>query len=252
MEALGRVAASTVATVATFVLVPGAGSDSWYWHLVVPELQAAGHETVAVDLPCSDDSAGLLEYADIVVDAIGDRRDVVVVAQSMGGLTAPVVADRVPAVRLIVLVAAMVPKPGETGGEWWDNTGQAQARREQAGRDGRDIDGEFDPVAEFLHDVPADVIAAGWEHVRDQSDAPFMTPWPLDAWPDVSTRFVLPTNDRFFPADFQRPVVRERLGIEPDEIATGHLPALAVPQELAAMLLRYEAETRARAERDAG
>lgn len=229
---------------ATFVLIPGAGSDSWYWHLVVPELEAAGHNTIAVDLPCEDEFAGLAEYTDIVVHAVGDRDDVVVVAQSMGGLTAPLVADRVPAVRLIVLVAAMVPKPGETGGDWWDNTGSGQARREQAERDGRNIDGEFDSVEEFLHDVPADVIAAGWDHITEQSDAPFAAPWPLDAWPDVTTRFVLGRNDRFFPAEFQRRVVSERLGIEPDEIDTGHLPALAKPKELAEMLLRYEAETR--------
>lgn len=226
---------------ATFVLIPGAGSDSWYWHLVVPELVAAGHDTISIDLPCADDSAGLAEYTDIVVAAIGARDDVVLVAQSLGGLTAPLVADRVPSVRLIVLVAAMVPKPGERGAEWWENTGSSQARREQADRDGRDIDGEFDPVAEFLHDVPADVVAAGWDHVSDQSETPFATPWPLDAWPAVPTRFVLGRNDRFFPVDFLRGVVRDRLGIEPDEIDSGHLPALAKPKELAALLLRYEA-----------
>lgn len=227
---------------ATFALIPGAGSDSWYWHLVVPELEAAGHDTIAVDLPCTDDSASFAEYAAVVVDAIGDRDDVVIVAQSMGGFTAPLVADRVPAVKLIVLVAAMVPVPGESGGEWWDNTGQSRARAEQAERDGRTIDGGFDPVQEFLHDVPADIVAAGWDHVSEQSDAPFADPWPLDAWPDVPTRFVLGSNDRFFPADFQRRVVRGRLGIEPDEIDTGHLPALAKPRELAALLLRYESE----------
>jgi len=43
---------------ATYVLIPGAGSDSWYWHLIVPELAARGHEVVAVDLPCDDDTAG--------------------------------------------------------------------------------------------------------------------------------------------------------------------------------------------------
>lgn len=28
---------------ATFVLVPGAGGQAWYWHRVVPELEARGH-----------------------------------------------------------------------------------------------------------------------------------------------------------------------------------------------------------------
>jgi pimeloyl-ACP methyl ester carboxylesterase len=228
--------------VTTFALIHGAGSDGWYWHLVEPELRAAGHETIAVDLPCDDDSAGLDDYVDVVVNAVAGRDDVVVVAQSMGGFVAPLVADRVPATRLIVLVAAMVPAPGETGNDWWANTGSQAARREQAIRDGRDVDGDFDEVAEFLHDVDPALVEEGWDHVKEQSDTPFQTPWPLPAWPDVPTRFVLATKDRFFPPDFQRRVVRERLGIEPDEIDTGHLPALARPHELAAMLLRYERE----------
>jgi pimeloyl-ACP methyl ester carboxylesterase len=227
----------------TFALIHGAGSDGWYWHLVEPLLQDAGHETIAVDLPCDDDAAGLDDYVDVVVDAVDGREDVVVVGQSMGGFVAPLVAARVPAARLIVLVAAMVPAPGETGNDWWTNTGSQAARREQALRDGRDIEGGFDPVAEFLHDVDPDLIEAGWAHVKEQSDTPFRTPWPLPAWPEVPTRFVLATRDRFFPADFQRRVVRERLGIEPDEIDTGHLPAFVRPNELSALLLRYERET---------
>lgn len=229
---------------ATFALIPGAGSDSWYWHLVIPRLEAAGRDVVAVDLPIADDTAGLDAYTAVVVDAIGDRGDVIVVAQSMGGLTAPLVADRVPATRLIVLVAAMVPVPGETGGEWWENTGSEAARREQAERDGRDPDGEFDPVAEFLHDVDPAIVEEGWAHVGEQSSRPFDDPWPLAAWPDVPTRFVLGARDRLFPPDFQRRVVGERLGLVPDEIDSGHCPALARPAELSDLLLRYEADTR--------
>ena len=112
---------------ATFVLLPGAGSDSWYWHLVVPDLEAAGHDVVAVDLPVTDDTAGFPEYADCVVDAIGDRRDLVLVAQSLSGFVAPLVCERVP-VDLMILLAAMVPRPGESGGDWWINTGHAEAR----------------------------------------------------------------------------------------------------------------------------
>jgi pimeloyl-ACP methyl ester carboxylesterase len=214
---------------ATYVLIPGAGSDSWYWHLVTPELRARGHDVVTMNLPCDDDSAGLAEYTDVVVDAIGDRTDLVLVAQSLGGFTAPLVCDRVP-VDLMVLVAAMVPCPGETGGEWWVNTRHAEAR----GPDASD-----DPVVMFLHDVPEDVAAESAAHVRMQSGTPFELPWPRDSWPDVPTRFLLCRDDRFFPAEFQRRVVRERLGIVPDEMDGGHLPALSRPQELAARLDAY-------------
>lgn len=224
---------------ATYVLIHGAGSDSWYWHLVVPELRDGGHDVVAVDLPSDDDSAGLAEYTDTVVDAIGDRTGLVVVAQSMAGFTAPLVCDRVP-VSLMVLVAAMVPLPGESPGDWWANTGHEQARREQAERDGRPTDGEFDVVAEFFHDLAPHVVAEALARgERKQSGTPFEKPWPLETWPDVPTRFLLCRDDRFFPADFMRRVVRERLGITPDEMDGGHLPALSRPRELAERLEAY-------------
>lgn len=216
---------------ATFVLIPGAGSTAWYWHLVGPELAARGHDVVAVDLPCDDDSAGFTEYADTVVRAIADRTDLVLVAQSLAGFTAPLVGDRV-GVDLIVLVAAMVPTPGESAGDWWANTGHEQAQREQAKIEGRDPDDD-DPATLFLHDLPPALIAESLHAVRDQSGTPFAAPWPLAAWPDVPTRFLLCRDDRFFPATFQRRVVRERLGIVPDEMDGGHLPALSRPQELA-------------------
>jgi pimeloyl-ACP methyl ester carboxylesterase len=63
---------------ATYVLVHGAGgSDSWYWHRVVPELRALGHDVVAPDLPIDDAKAGLNEFADVVVGAIGPRTDLI-------------------------------------------------------------------------------------------------------------------------------------------------------------------------------
>lgn len=224
---------------ATYVLIHGAGSDSWYWHLVAPELERRGHEVVAVDLPCDDDSAGLEQYADTVVEAVGDRRDVILVAQSLGGFTAPLVCERVP-VKLLVLVAAIVPAPQESPGDWWANTGWEAARREDAGGAGRSIDADLDVEAEFFHDVPSEVtVQAMARGAREQSGTPFQKPWPLATWPDVPTRFLLCRDDRFFPAEFQRRVVRERLGIVADEIAGGHLPALSRPKELVERLEAY-------------
>src|SRR5437764_8860329 len=104
----------------TFVLIPGAGGSAWYWSRVVPLLQADGHEAIAVDLPGDDEKAGLTEYAALVRRAIGGRADVTLVAQSLGGFTAALVADQVQA---LVFVNAMIPNPGETAGAWWANTG---------------------------------------------------------------------------------------------------------------------------------
>jgi pimeloyl-ACP methyl ester carboxylesterase len=94
-----RRGASSCSRVATYVLIHGAGDDSFHWHRLVPELTRRGHEVVAPDLPCDDDRAGFAQYAQTVLAALGgspDRNDLVVVAQSLAGFTAPLVCDRIP------------------------------------------------------------------------------------------------------------------------------------------------------------
>ncbi|HTF50884.1 MAG TPA: alpha/beta hydrolase [Pseudonocardia sp.] len=221
----------------TFVLIHGGGDVGWYWHLVEAELRALGHDVVAPDLPSEDDSAGLTEYADAVVAAVGDRRQLVVVGHSLGGFTAPLVADRLP-VDVLVLVAGMVASPGEAPGDWWENTGYADAVREQAARDGG-VTGNDDPYVSFYHDVPRELAEQALSKERGQSGTPMGAPWPLDKWPSVPTKYVLCTEDRFFPAAFSRRVVAERLNITPDEIDAGHCVALSRPRELAAILTGY-------------
>jgi len=222
----------------TFVLIHGAGDVGWYWHLVEAELRARGHDTVAPDLPADDDSATLTDYADAVIDAVGDHRDLAVVGQSFGGFTAPLVADRLRA-GVLVLVAGMIPAPGEPPADWWSNTGYGEAVRAQAARDGG-LTGHEDPYVSFYHDVPRELAEqANSRGSVHPSGAAMDAPWPLAAWPDVPTRFVLCDQDRFFPPDFFRRLVPERLGIAPDEIAAGHCVALSRPRELADLLTGY-------------
>jgi len=214
---------------ASYVLIHGAGDVAWYWHLVEADLRRRGHDVVAPDLPCDDESAGLAEYAETVVSAIDNRSDLVVVAQSFGGYTAPLVCARVPA-DLFVFVAGMIPSPGETAEEMFANTGY----RQETQADPSDL-------AVFYHDVPPDLAAEALARGRNQSAKPGREPWPLAAWPEVPTRYLLCRNDRLFPAAWTRRVVRDRLGIAPDEIDSGHSPALSRPAELADRLEGYRA-----------
>jgi hypothetical protein len=222
---------------ATFVLIHGAGDVGWYWHLLEPELRQRGHEVVAPDLPCDDDTASLLDYADAAVDAIADRRDLIVVGQSYGGFTAPLVADRL-AADALVFVAGMVPVAGEKPADWWDNTGYRQAVDEQARRDGG-LTGNDDPFVAYYHDVPRPLAEEALSKARSESEIAYNSPWPLDVLPAVPTSFVVCTEDRFFPAAFMRRVADERLGVAPDEIAAGHCVALSRPLELADLLDSY-------------
>jgi pimeloyl-ACP methyl ester carboxylesterase len=225
----------------TFVLIPGAGGSVWYWHLVEAQLRARRHHVVAVSLPAADDTAGLREYADAVVRAIGDlgQTNVVLVAQSLAGFTVPLVCQRVP-VSLVVLVNAMIPESGETPGDWWRHTGYAEAKRQKNVRDDRPADAQFDPLIDFFHDVPRRVVnEALAKGPPRQSDTVFTTPCAFDRWPDVPTRVLVARDDRFFPAEFQRRVAQERLGITPDEMPGGHLVGLSRPRELAERLDAY-------------
>ena len=207
---------------ATFALVHGGGGSAWDWHLVEPELRKRGHEAVAVDLPCEDPAAGWTEYADAIVDAVGGRSAVIVVGHSLGGFTAPLVCARIPT-RLLVLVAAMVPSPGELLDEWWTNAGYE--------------DSGLDDV--FYHDVPPTLAAEAQRRERDEASKALREPWPLDAWPRTVTKYVLCRDDRMFTAVWARRHARERLGIEADEIDGGHYVTLSRPLELAARLAAY-------------
>jgi pimeloyl-ACP methyl ester carboxylesterase len=226
------------ASMATFVLIHGAGDSAWFWHLVEPQLRERGQDVVTTDLPCEDDSAGLAEYADTVVDAIGHRGNLVLVAQSYGGFTAPLVCERVP-VDLMVLVAGMVPAPGEAANDYWANTGWQPAKLDRVEQPEGMSREDAESIATFYHDVAPELAVEALQRARGQSETPGKEPWPLDAWPEVPTRFLLCRNDRLFPPDWMRRVVKDRLGITPDEIDGSHCVALSRPKELTDRLTAY-------------
>jgi pimeloyl-ACP methyl ester carboxylesterase len=208
--------------VATFALIHGGGGSAWDWHLVAPELRERGHEPVAVDLPCENESADWWAYAEAVVDAVAERRDVIVVGHSLGGFTAPLVCARIPA-DLLILLCGMIPSPGELFDDWWRNAGY-----EPSG---------FDDL--FYHDVPPQLAAEAQRRERDENSKAVREPWPLDSWPSTPTRYLLCRDDRMFTAAWARRHARARLGIEADEMDGGHYISLSRPQELAERLHAY-------------
>jgi pimeloyl-ACP methyl ester carboxylesterase len=185
---------------ALFVFVHGGGDSGATFDLVSEALRARGHDAVAPDLPNEEPGAGLEDYAAVVSAAAGGREDVVLVGHSLGGFAATLAA------------AQMSP------GEWWENAGYGA------------VEAADDP---YWHDVPAGRAERASARERGQEGKPMEEPWPLDAWPDVPTHFLLLRGDRFFPPDFMR-LVRERLGIESEELDGGHMVMLSRPRELAA------------------
>jgi pimeloyl-ACP methyl ester carboxylesterase len=192
---------------------------------------------MAVDLPNSPGTT-LADQADAIVAAAKGAERVVLVAQSMAGFSAPLACDRLPIERL-VLLNAMIPLPGETAGEWWQNTDQAAAVRANEIREGRDPDAGFDLATTFFHDLPPDVLE---EVLRSESSEPaaslFEAPFDPSGWPDVPTNVLAGQDDRLFPLAFQQRVAAERLGLEVEPIPGGHLAALSQPDALTIRLLQ--------------
>lgn len=207
----------------TFAIAHGGGDVGWSWHLVANALEAKGHNTIAPDLPIEDEDKDLTDWATTLIDALPSTEDVVVVGHSFGGLVAPLAAAKINA-KALVFVTAMLPSPGETPNDWWENTGYTDSGLED----------------QFFHDVPEALAREAQKRERGMAETPMAKPWPLDAMPDVPTHFILCTEDRFFPPTFMRKVVAARLGnTKPVELAAGHCASLSKPNELATLLATY-------------
>jgi pimeloyl-ACP methyl ester carboxylesterase len=161
------------------------------------------------------------------------RGPLVVVGQSLGAFAASLVAARI-GVSELVLLAPMVPAPGESAGDWWTAVKHDEAIAPLVERLGPMSAWGPEELAEvFVHDVPADIASASERFIGIPGPGMFREPWPLSAWPQVPTRVLAPRDDRLFPLAFQRRVVRERLGLPVEEMPGGHIPMLARPGELA-------------------
>ena len=231
-----------------FALVHGAWHGAWAWERLAPELEARGHRVVAVDLPAEDPAAGASACAAVVVDALRDAGDdVVLVGHSLGGLTVPLVAAARP-VRRLVLLCALLPAPGRSLADQLSagddpfalGAGEGRARDElgrsrwvDASAATRILYGECDPA----------LAAAAFARLRPQSPAVGEEPCPLTAWPQVPTEYVLATGDAIVAPDWSRRAAPARLGVVPRELAGDHSPMLSRPTELAELLIRLTAVT---------
>jgi pimeloyl-ACP methyl ester carboxylesterase len=212
---------------ATVVPVHAAGDSAWSWQLLGTELAQRGHEMVAVDLPAGDPDSTLGDYADVVLDAVTGRSDLVVVGHSFGGFTAPLICERV-AVDLLVMLAPMIPTPGERPDDWWSNTGWAYPPGTE----------DLDEVRRYYDGVPPELAAEALKRERDYpSTRSGREPWPLERWPDVPTRVVAPRDDHLFGVEFQQRQAKERLGIDAEVIDGAHCVSLSHPSDLADRLI---------------
>ena len=227
----------------TFVLVPGAWHGAWCWERVAPLLREAGHEVIAVDLPCEDVAVGCAGYRDVTVAAIGEGvDDLVIVGHSAGGLTAPLVAEALPAVRALVFLSALLPLPGSTFLE--QNERESILLPEYQAGIAEDEHGcrrwhDRDLCARTMYSGcdPADVDWA-YARLRPQASTMYSEMTPLRSMPAVPVIDIRGDSDQLVSPAWAAAAVPERLGVPSRVIAgAGHSAMLSHPEAVAALLL---------------
>ena len=196
---------------------------------------------MAVDLPCDDPAATIMDNAKLVADSLtGAGDDVVVVGHSLGGIEAAVVPMLRP-VRRVVFLAALIPRPGRSlgevmGSEPGTTTEEFDRLPRQVGEDGS-VTWDPEVAAAFFYRA-CDPEAARWaaSKLRTQVWTTSREPCPLDRWPDCELASIICADDELVTPGWSRRIARDVLRVEPVELPGGHFPMLGIPAELADVL----------------
>ena len=176
-----------VDAVATYVLIHGAGGDSWYSHLVAPRLYVAP--------PHRHRGRPSLRRRPRRARRVRRRRGRCR-GRGTRGRRGGAVARGIHGAAGVRQAGRVLAGPG--GG---DGAPPGRVPRRLVGEHGPRLPRPLRPRPEvFADDLPADLAAELPTYLRPQSGTPFEQPWPLGSWPDVPTRFLLCRYDCFFPA----------------------------------------------------
>jgi pimeloyl-ACP methyl ester carboxylesterase len=226
----------------TFALVHGAWHGAWCWEHLTPLLQQAGHDVVAMDLPCDDGSASFDDYADVVCAVLDGHDDVVLVGHSQGGHTVPLVAARRP-VRHLVYLCALVP---DIGRSLFDQLSDELEMLNPVYEQGlsvpdeqlRQVWSDLDiACAVFYGDCDEPTKKAAIDRLRPQSAYPAILPCSLTEFPAVKTTYVVCSDDRMLRPEWSRRTARDRIGAGLIELPGDHSPFYSRPSALADVLL---------------
>jgi pimeloyl-ACP methyl ester carboxylesterase len=220
----------------TFGLVHGGGFGAWCWERLIPELEARDHRAATIDLTTEDQEAGAAHCSAMVTDAFGAIDDLVLVGHSLAGLIIPLVATERP-VRNLVFLHALIPLPGRSVVD------QLRAEPDMFNPEmfavQRPFWEDFEVANRFLfHDCAPEVAQDAFRQLRPETGMLGREVTPLQTWPKVSCAYIVCTEDRTATPGWARRAARERLGVEPMEISSGHCPFLSRPRQLVDVLVR--------------
>ena len=233
-----------------FVLVHGGYHGAWCWDKVVPELQALGHEAVAVELPGAGarvkEEANVESWRGAMIDVVEDGD--VLVGHSMGGFVISMAADAAPEkVSRLIYLAAAVPIEGvamagttPTNDYWRGITGldyEEYTRIIETPEQGPVIKMTRSDAANklFYHDCSPEDQAWAFEHLTPLPAAAVSEPLSLPRFWEapIPRDFIVCTDDRSHPMEWDNEFMG-RLGLTTCRgIVASHSPFISRPVETA-------------------
>jgi pimeloyl-ACP methyl ester carboxylesterase len=215
-----------------FVLVHGSWHGPWVWERVGAVLRDRGHDVVAPTLPTDELTTTWQDYADEILDAMGNRaEEAVLVGHSLGAVPVAIAASRA-APRLVVYLTPSTPArelPDDRPARFKPGF-EALVRYDGQGLDFLDTEGA---VRVFY--ARLDPTTARWAASRLRPDADHGE-LELEGPPLVPSAFVYARHDEVFTTEGMVWAARHVFGVEPIEIETGHTPQLEAPNDLADLL----------------
>jgi Alpha/beta hydrolase family len=206
------------------------------WDRLAAQLRAEGAAVHAMDLP-NDPQLRAQDFARLLADAFGEVESPIVLAHSGAGPLLPAAATAL-AARLQVWLAAWVPDPKLTFLE------DARAHLGEAfepGWIGQDPISDDDVAQRFLyHDADAEALSWALTTRREfYPEGVYNERIGLNT--QIPSLYVGATEDRTILPAWQQKMARERLGVEPVMIESGHCPNVSRPRALSDLLLRVAA-----------
>jgi Alpha/beta hydrolase family len=220
-----------------FVLIHSTGEAPTCWQRLSSALELQGHRTHPVDLPVDQPQLLADDYATIVREQVGHVAEPIVLAHSGSGLLLPAASKALKA-RHRVWLAAWVPSLHASAIEEMRANSAEKFNPDWIGKDPTK-----DPsvAINFLyHDCNEATIEWALTTRRlFMPSAVYNQRIPLDD--DIPSSYIVASEDRTIRPDWQRRMARERLRVNPLEIATGHLPHVSAPEKLAQLLAEVAA-----------
>jgi len=222
-----------MAGVFNVVLVHGAWADGSSWAKVIPLLETAGLDAVAVQNPLTSlaDDVAATKRAIARLDG-----QVILVGHSYGGAVISEGGND-PKVVSLVYVAAFAPDVGEAVGELGKEfppaPGGAELRPDAGGFLTVTTKGVLENFAQDLPHAERKLLAATQ---GPTNGAVFGTKLTNAAWKTKRTWYVVAANDRMIPPDLERKFA-QAMNAKAITLPSSHVPMLSHPAEVAKLII---------------